>query len=1032
MLGAADVGIAPLEKNDRNTVQGAPINKLAHYLAAGRPVIAANLPVVREISNDSCTLYYEPGDENDLAEKIVALARDPARRVAMGEKAHLFAKEKVHADHGRTRLLKLYSGMLGGQAGEQPAAPREESSYAPTSVGEKALVDDAPHNRDAATLTFDSSTKRDPVSDPFRKLIAQTAAQLSGPIPDSLAPADSSEDGPATPRGLAVAAADGEAEPTSTAEPEAPAASPGKPEGAAEELPIDDVDPLEYDFNSPEPASPGGSRGVTAPAIQLPIMGDGFGLPEPTPIPAPAPAATTQPTLDWSEPAQLEFKLGEPEAEPASAPAAGSDEAEVAVSDDGQEEAEEQPLFKAESETVRWGEAPPSEEPGLPVEVDEPTADRTAPAVAGDFEGPPAPSEEPLTITPAEETPPASPVEEAPEPDLVVVEAKPDLPAVAAKPEPDEVAEAAFEVIQDSPTESPIAAEAVVEHLEPEEETTVMPEPLPAGPTAVSPEEIEVVEAETDLPVAGERPKAAATPFADVPWDVEPQGEAERRAAIEQAAANMPAPEPMEAVEPPAASMTEEVMVGDQDLEVVEVAPEAAREPAAEASPEEVFDVEEVIPEAASPVAPEPPAKPVPSNIVADFLQIEKPGAATARSSQNAVTLRMPSFRTAALVGATVSPSAPSAPAQAPTPAPAPAATPAALKPSASTAAAKPAVVPTPAAASAPAARPPAPAPAVASPGAASTQAPKPVGPQSAPLGRQPTGPPGATVAAQPAKPAAPVIAAPKAVTPVPVSKAVSAAASAPSVSAPVARPAQAGPGSTPTVNRPALRTPPSGQPAAPAATRPNPQVSAQQAKPAAAPAAVPPATAAPVAAAPTARPGMPLPWEAKPVAAPQPARPSAAPAASTPSSPTAPLPVAVRPAPGQVPGGAKPAVAAPPVLSPARQSGARPAASPVGSSSRPAAAGRAAPPVLYRAEPKAGRPGSKPSQPVELDAAEVVVVPTTTGVQTPPSGLPPSDEWLGHVLLGYAPFNVAISPRTVSGEIPLIDPSKASANPKR
>jgi glycosyltransferase involved in cell wall biosynthesis len=132
VLGAADVGVAPLEKNDRNTAQGAPINKLAHYLAAGRPVVAADLPVVREISDDGCALYYEPGDENDLAEKIVALARDPARRVAMGQKAHQLAKEAAARRPRRTRLLGLYPSLLGVQAGEQPQPPRDEQSYAPT------------------------------------------------------------------------------------------------------------------------------------------------------------------------------------------------------------------------------------------------------------------------------------------------------------------------------------------------------------------------------------------------------------------------------------------------------------------------------------------------------------------------------------------------------------------------------------------------------------------------------------------------------------------------------------------------------------------------------------------------------------------------------------------------------------------------------------------------------------------------------------------------------------------------------------
>ncbi|HEY3451919.1 MAG TPA: glycosyltransferase [Myxococcales bacterium] len=1067
VLGAADVGVAPLEKNDRNTVQGAPVNKIAHYLAAGRPVIAANLPLVREITNDSCALYYEPGDENDLAEKIVALARDPARRVSMGEQAHLFAKEKLHADHGRTKLLKLFSGMLGGQTVAAPEAPREEqSSYAPTSVGEKALPDESTQNRDVNTLTYDSSTKRDSISDPFRKLIAQTAAQMSEPVPDSLAPPGPGSDGPPTPRGIAVASA--EAEPTSTAEPasptppaEAPAATATAESAGTDDLRIDDVDPLEYDFNSPDPGPAASSRGITAPAIQLPILGDGFGLqaedqnpPPPEEPSAPTPVALpAEANLEWGgEPAQLEFKGMEGDAEAAAEPAV-SEEAQkppdameafrveepepVAAEAAEQGEDEEEPLFKSESETVRWDDPPgepapavapieePAEEPVLPVEVEAPAVLAEPAAVV---------AEESLTVTLAvvEEEVPAGVVEEQPsEPDLVVVEAKADLPPVAAKSEPalEEVAEAAFEVISDSPSESPIAAETLVEQLEPDEETTVMPEPMPAGPTTVSSEEIEVVEAELDGPAA-EHHKAAA-PFADVPWEVEPQGEAERQAAIERAAATMPPPEPMP---PPSVSTTEEVVVGDQDLEVVEVAAEtpveAAVQVAAEATPEEVFEVEEVIPEAPATVEPEPPPKPAPSNIVADFLKIDKPGTAPSRSSQNAVTLRMPSFRSAALVAASA-PQTP-APATAPgVPASAPAA---AIAP-----AAKPPV--------APAAKPPVviSAPVQAPVLAAAKPA---LGPSlpTTPMARQPTGQPPAPQLA----PASGSATKPAAAAPSPVASARSAAPASvarptpvPVAPAPVAgrpvQPAPVGPGAMPTGTRPAVGAPPTVGP--PVAT---PAIASRPAASAPMPAAVQPKAAAAVTAPvppSAARPGMPPPWETKPVVAAQPAKP--VPVAASPS-----LPVTVRPAPGQAPQlGVKPPVVAPPVLGAStRQSGTRPAANPA---VRPQVAPRSAPPVLYRSDPPAkpgpaasaarttpARPASKPSRPgeqlIELDAAEVVTVPTSLGVQTPPSGLPPSDEWLGHVLLGYAPFNVAIVPRTVSGEIPLLDPSKASANLKR
>ena len=47
---------------------------------------------------------------------------------------------------------------------------------------------------------------------------------------------------------------------------------------------------------------------------------------------------------------------------------------------------------------------------------------------------------------------------------------------------------------------------------------------------------------------------------------------------------------------------------------------------------------------------------------------------------------------------------------------------------------------------------------------------------------------------------------------------------------------------------------------------------------------------------------------------------------------------------------------------------------------------------------------------PIEVDSTDFEAIPAQVTL-TPPSGLPPSDEWLGHVLLGYAPFGVPCRP---------------------
>lgn len=137
LLGDFDLGAAPLEKGERNAVQGAPIAKIAYYLAAGRPIVASDLPIVRELCDERCAAFHKPGDEADLARRLVELAHDPARRVAMGARARALAAERAGAEREQAKLLKLIAGLL-GEAGEafrgQPSPVGGEASIEPQSA----------------------------------------------------------------------------------------------------------------------------------------------------------------------------------------------------------------------------------------------------------------------------------------------------------------------------------------------------------------------------------------------------------------------------------------------------------------------------------------------------------------------------------------------------------------------------------------------------------------------------------------------------------------------------------------------------------------------------------------------------------------------------------------------------------------------------------------------------------------------------------------------------------------------------------
>ncbi|MGA9525915.1 MAG: glycosyltransferase family 4 protein, partial [Myxococcaceae bacterium] len=113
LLGSADVGVVPLIDVHRNRVQGGPLTKVAEYLAAGRPVLASDLPVTRELIPSGAGLFHPPGNVDALAANLIRLARAPQSRVQMGAAARKAARAFHDATAIRRRLAGIYSRLLG-------------------------------------------------------------------------------------------------------------------------------------------------------------------------------------------------------------------------------------------------------------------------------------------------------------------------------------------------------------------------------------------------------------------------------------------------------------------------------------------------------------------------------------------------------------------------------------------------------------------------------------------------------------------------------------------------------------------------------------------------------------------------------------------------------------------------------------------------------------------------------------------------------------------------------------------------------
>jgi glycosyltransferase involved in cell wall biosynthesis len=112
-IHAADICLAPLAPTERNVVQGCNPIKLFEYMACGKPIIAANLAVVREVVTDGETaLLYKPSKPRRLTECLLRLAEDAALRRQLGDNALRVVRERYTWRQAQQALLDCYAGLL--------------------------------------------------------------------------------------------------------------------------------------------------------------------------------------------------------------------------------------------------------------------------------------------------------------------------------------------------------------------------------------------------------------------------------------------------------------------------------------------------------------------------------------------------------------------------------------------------------------------------------------------------------------------------------------------------------------------------------------------------------------------------------------------------------------------------------------------------------------------------------------------------------------------------------------------------------
>ena len=107
-LAHAQLSLAPLRECARNVTQGCAPLKILESMAAGVPVIASDLPPVRELIRDGMEGRLVPPDRPaELARAIRVLMAYPDRRRALGDKA----RARVAAQYTWERSLHALRGV---------------------------------------------------------------------------------------------------------------------------------------------------------------------------------------------------------------------------------------------------------------------------------------------------------------------------------------------------------------------------------------------------------------------------------------------------------------------------------------------------------------------------------------------------------------------------------------------------------------------------------------------------------------------------------------------------------------------------------------------------------------------------------------------------------------------------------------------------------------------------------------------------------------------------------------------------------
>jgi glycosyltransferase involved in cell wall biosynthesis len=113
IMEAADLGIVP--KRSDNFGNEAFSTKILEFMAVGVPVIVADTLVDKYYFDDSVVYFFQAGNEDDLARRMLEMIQNPERRRAQTEKATRFVNKNDWTAK-QHEYLELVDGMVASHA----------------------------------------------------------------------------------------------------------------------------------------------------------------------------------------------------------------------------------------------------------------------------------------------------------------------------------------------------------------------------------------------------------------------------------------------------------------------------------------------------------------------------------------------------------------------------------------------------------------------------------------------------------------------------------------------------------------------------------------------------------------------------------------------------------------------------------------------------------------------------------------------------------------------------------------------------